>query len=319
VSRRDIPLSRPGSDSRGGERFDAARMSESGLIVARAIGCFATVDAARLAAAKHALSERVPAVGTRLSVHGGGDNRLIDLPDPVGSGVAATERIPATVHAAPDGRGRVARHRAGRGKGVGVVAGVVAASAGVTAGLVWGLHLGSPSPHSVEVAPVDGSRATPRIDGFAPLTAPGADPVGYRDATAGPDPATPSEGDLRDSAGAAREDPNADAARGAEQDPSALSDPSESVGGPGANGGVRSGTPSDGLDAGAPKVGAGLDRSDGGVSSTGSEPRGHSPSGTDPSYSYSPDAGSGYSRDPDRSRRTLPRVDQDAVPGLGGL
>jgi hypothetical protein len=111
-------------------------MSESGLTVARAIGSVAADDPPQLRAPRHSLSERLPAVDIGQSDHGGVDDWVIDIPDPVDTAAAATERIPAKVHAEDEWPGRVARPRAGRQKGYVVVAAMVAASAGVTASLV---------------------------------------------------------------------------------------------------------------------------------------------------------------------------------------
>jgi len=319
ASRRDIPVSPPDPDSRSEERSDTRDKNRSGLTVVRAIGCFAADDPPRLKSPKHLLHERLPTVDTGQPDHRGVDDRMIDMSGPVGAGAAATERIPAKVHAESKWPGRMAQPRSDRQKGFLVVAAVVAASAGVTTGLVWGLHLAAHSPHAVQIAPVDGSRATPRINGFAPPTTHGLDSAGYPDATVDPDPATTAEPDLHDSDDPALDDPNADATLRAGQNSSPLNDPSESIGVARANGGLRSGTPSDGPDTGAPEVGPGLDHSDGGTPSTGSQSLRQSRSGSYPNYGRYPDPGSDYPRDPDRSRRTLPRVDQDAMPGLGGL
>jgi hypothetical protein len=201
-----------------------------------------------------------------------------------------------------------------------VVAAVVAASAGVSIGLVWGLHLLPHSPRSVSVVPLDGSQ-TARMHGSARAATDGLDSTADPGAAVDPDQRPRGERGLDDSAGSVQDYPSDDAKLGAGEDSSSLTDPAESIGAPGSHSSwtSRSGTPSDGLDAGVPEDGPGFGHPDGSAPTTGpqtrQQPRGYGY----PSYSRYPDGESGFPRDPDRSRPTLPRVDQDSVPGLGGL
>src|SRR5207253_1414070 len=103
-------------------------------------------------------------VDTGQPEQGGVHHPVIDIPAAVGHRAAVNQRILAKAHADPESRSTLAGARSDQRNGFAAVAAVVAASVGVTASLVWGLHLLHPSPRSISVVPVDGSRAATRIN-----------------------------------------------------------------------------------------------------------------------------------------------------------
>jgi hypothetical protein len=311
-----MPVPTPGLDLRSWGRPDTEGRCHAGPGATRAIGRFVADDPPRPRAPKHSLSERLPAVDTGQPDHGGVHDRAIDMPDPVDTGTAVSQQTLAKVHVEPESPSTMVRARTDQRKGFAVVAAVVAASAGVSAGLVWGLHLLPHSPRSVSVVPLDGSRAA-----AAGAATGGLDSTGYPGAPGNPDPGPTWERDLHNSDGPVQDDPSAEATLGAGQDPSSLSDPGEPIGAPGADSSRASlpGTPPDGLDTGTPQDGPGFDHPDGSAATTGSQTRQQPHGDGYPNYSRYPYGESDYPRDPGRTRPALPRVDQDTMPGLGGL
>jgi hypothetical protein len=321
LSRRDMAVPTPGLDLRSWERPDSKGRCHAEPSATRAIGRFVADDPPQPRAPRHSRSERLPAVDTGQPDHGGVHDRGIDVPDPVDTGAAVNQRIHAKVHVEPESPSTMVRARTDQRKGFALVAAVVAASAGVSAGLVWGMHLLPHSPRSVSVVPLDGSQTAARMHDSARGATDGLESTGYPGPAVDPDQRPTPERGLDDSDGSLQDYPSDDATLGADQDSSSLTDPDESSGAPGSHssGSSRSGTPTDGLDTGAPADSPGFGHPDGSAPTTGPRTR-QQPQGYGyPSYSRYPDGGSSFPRDPDRSRPALPRVDQDSVPGLGGL
>jgi hypothetical protein len=197
-----------------------------------------------------------------------------------------------------------------------VVAAVVAASAGVSAGLLWGMHILPSSHRPVGVVPLDSSHFTAHPDSARAGTG-RLNSAGYPDAAADLDLGAGKERD--------RFDPGLESDPGKDPDLDVTQDPTADAGA--GSIGSRAGGTSVPDHLSGDSLGAGTSGDDlksvqpySSDPAAGGQTHGRPRADGYPDPSRSSDGGSGYSRAPEeRPRRRLPGVDQDSMPGLGGL